>query len=107
MAANTEKLALPEGQDGTAEHQTDSYGSKSDNSGKSIAITVPGARQKMEIVCVIDLHNSTHLSERKKAFEEAKQSCSQINTDYLVHHIQVTNVVLKTTALALKSLAYF
>ena len=93
MAATNDKITLvPEVQESSSyENQTDSYGSKSDNSGKSITITTQnpfGARQRMEIVCVIDLHSSSHLNERKKAFEEAKLACAQINTD-LVQHIQV------------------
>ena len=62
---------------------TDSYGSKSDHSGKFLH------RPKMDVVVVIDLNHHTGLSERKKAYEEVKITCAAIN-NVAVHHIQVS-----------------
>lgn len=65
---------------------TDSVGSKSDHSGNT-AIVPHAARPKMDVVFVIDLQNSVHLSQRKKAFEDVKNACAMLNAN--CHHVQV------------------
>lgn len=61
---------------------TDSVGTHSDLSGNTAVITRP----RMDVVCVIDLQQSEHLCQRKKAFEEIKQACCLVNAK--LHHIQ-------------------
>ncbi|KAJ8682464.1 hypothetical protein QAD02_018256 [Eretmocerus hayati] len=60
---------------------TDSVGAHSDLSGNTIS-----HRPKMDVVCVMDLQQSEHLTHRKKAFEEVKLACTMANTK--LHHIQ-------------------
>lgn len=40
----------------------------------------------MDVACVLDLQQTEHLIQRKKAFEEVKQACSLVNAK--LHHIQ-------------------
>ena len=61
---------------------TDSFGSKSDHSGKFLH------RPKMDVVVVIDLNHHIGLNDRKKSFEEVKMTCAAMN-NVSVHHIQV------------------
>jgi len=65
--------------------QTDSLGSKSDNSGKTTITN--WTRPKLDVACVIDLHKSHHHPEREQAFDDVKFACSDI-PDCVVHHIQ-------------------
>jgi len=65
--------------------QTDSLGSRSDNSGKTTITN--WTRPKLDIACVIDLHRSQHHPEREKAYEDVKYACGGI-PDSVVHHIQ-------------------
>jgi len=67
--------------DGTG--QTDSFGSKSDNSGKT-TVTNAYAKPKLDVVCVVDLHQPQRLAVRKKAFEEVKKAL----IGSTLHHIQ-------------------
>ena len=62
---------------------TDSYGSKSDHSGKFVH------RPRMDVVVVIDLNHHSGLSDRKKAFDEVKITCASMN-NVAVHQIQVS-----------------
>ena len=62
---------------------TDSYGSKSDHSGKFLH------RPRMDVVVVIDLNHHSGLCDRKKAFEEVKITCASMN-NVAVHQIQVS-----------------
>jgi hypothetical protein len=73
------------GEIGTNEQQTDSYGSRSDYSGK---FPTASSRPKMDVVCVIDLHNHVYLNDRKKAFEDVKTACASMN-NVSIQHIQV------------------
>ncbi|KAK6633749.1 hypothetical protein RUM44_004356 [Polyplax serrata] len=43
------------------------------------------SRPQMDVACVIDLHQPEHLSQRKRALEELKIACNQINAQ--LHHI--------------------
>jgi len=70
--------------DGTG--QTDSFGSKSDNSGKT-TVTNAYTKPRLEIVVVIDLHQPQQLSVRKKALEDVKFSCGSLSYA-TVHHVQ-------------------
>ncbi|XP_023349518.1 mitogen-activated protein kinase kinase kinase 15, partial [Eurytemora carolleeae] len=70
--------------DGTG--QTDSLGSKSDNSGKT-TVTNLYPKPKLDIVCVVDLHQAQHQSTRKRAYEDVKFACGAI-AYATVHHIQ-------------------
>lgn len=45
------------------------------------------SRPQMDVACVIDLHQPEHLSQRKRALEELKIACNQINAQ--LHHITV------------------
>lgn len=69
---------------------TDSIGSdrRSEASGHGVggATPVPG-RGRMDIVCVIDLHQSEYLSYRKKAFDEVRQAAVAVNAN--CYHVQV------------------
>eukprot|EP00092_Neocalanus_flemingeri_P056406 GFUD01066862.1.p1 GENE.GFUD01066862.1~~GFUD01066862.1.p1 ORF type:complete len:1314 (-),score=252.38 GFUD01066862.1:291-4232(-) len=65
--------------------QTDSLGSKSDNSGKTTVTN--WCRPKLDVACVIDLHKSHHHPERERAFDDVKFACGGI-PDSVVHHIQ-------------------
>jgi len=62
---------------------TDSVGTQSDISGHT---TVPG-RPRMDVACVLDLQQSEHLVQRKKALDEVRQACNLVNAN--IHHIQV------------------
>lgn len=62
---------------------TDSVGTHSDISGHT---TVPG-RPRMDVACVLDLQQSEHLAQRKKALDEVRQACNLVNAN--IHHIQV------------------
>lgn len=48
--------------------------------------TVASNRFRMDVVCVIDLHQPEHLQHRKRALEEIKQACSLVNAN--LHHVQ-------------------
>lgn len=61
---------------------TDSVGTQSDISGHT---TVPG-RPRMDVACVLDLQQSEHLVQRKKALDEVRQACNLVNAN--IHHIQ-------------------
>ncbi|KAL0108005.1 hypothetical protein PUN28_014935 [Cardiocondyla obscurior] len=61
---------------------TDSVGTQSDISGHT---TVPG-RPRMDVACVLDLQQSEHLAQRKKALDEIRQACNLVNAN--MHHIQ-------------------
>ncbi|XP_011638279.1 mitogen-activated protein kinase kinase kinase 5 [Pogonomyrmex barbatus] len=61
---------------------TDSVGTHSDISGHT---TVPG-RPRMDVACVLDLQQSEHLAQRKKALDEVRQACNLVNAN--IHHIQ-------------------
>ncbi|XP_020288969.1 mitogen-activated protein kinase kinase kinase 15 isoform X1 [Pseudomyrmex gracilis] len=61
---------------------TDSVGTQSDISGHT---TVPG-RPRMDVACVLDLQQSEHLAQRKKALDEVRQACNLVNAN--IHHIQ-------------------
>lgn len=65
--------------------QTDSVGSRSDNSGRTIW-TAATYKTRMEVVCVIDLHNAARLSDRRCAYEEVKYACAFMGQN--VQHIQ-------------------
>jgi len=71
--------------------QTDSLGSKSDNSGKTTVTNWAGTRPRLDVACVIDLHQSQHLTDRKRAFEDVKSACSAI-AHANVHHIKFANL---------------
>lgn len=49
--------------------------------------TVASNRFRMDVVCVIDLHQPEHLQHRKRALEEIKQACTLVNAN--LHHVQV------------------
>ncbi|XP_017889680.1 mitogen-activated protein kinase kinase kinase 15 isoform X2 [Ceratina calcarata] len=61
---------------------TDSVGTHSDISGHT---TVSG-RPRMDVACVLDLQQSEHLAQRKRALEEVRQACNLVNAN--MHHIQ-------------------
>lgn len=61
---------------------TDSVGSES-------SLPLCQQRPRMDVACVLDLHQPEHLSHRKKALEELKQACHLVNAE--LHHIQVNN----------------
>ena len=86
--ATSDKLSLSEPFEIiTGEHQTDSFGSRSDYSGKFSQQLNP-SRPRMDVICIIDLQNHLFLSDRKKAFEEIKLACSELK-NVAVHHISV------------------
>lgn len=45
---------------------------------------VPLGRPRMDVVCVIDMHQSENLNHRKCAFEEIKQACISVNANFIV-----------------------
>lgn len=51
------------------------------------SIHLSTTRPQMDVACVLDLHQPEHLSHRKKAFEELKIACNQVNAQ--LHHITV------------------
>nr|CAD7429623.1 unnamed protein product [Timema monikensis] len=57
---------------------TDSVGSHSD---LSIHTTVTLPKPRMDVACVIDLHQPEHLSHRKRALEEVKQACALVHAN--------------------------
>nr|CAD7256032.1 unnamed protein product [Timema shepardi] len=57
---------------------TDSVGSHSD---LSIHTTVTLPKPRMDVACVIDLHQPEHLSQRKRALEEVKQACALVHAN--------------------------
>ncbi|XP_043471010.1 mitogen-activated protein kinase kinase kinase 15 isoform X1 [Leptopilina heterotoma] len=61
---------------------TDSVGTHSD---VSVLTTISG-RPRMDVACVLDLHQPEHLAQRKKAFEEIKHACNLVNAK--MHYIQ-------------------
>ena len=80
--------------DSPGTHTTDSVGSnysRSDYSGKGFPTSVSPARPRMDIICVIDFQNHVCLSDRKKAFEEIKNTSSSWEP-VTVHHIQVSSI---------------
>ena len=67
---------------------TDSVGSRSDTSVYGPGgVTPTSGRLRMDAVCVIDLHRSEFINQRKKAFEEVRQACVAVNSN--CHHVQV------------------
>ncbi|KAG8238445.1 hypothetical protein J437_LFUL002902 [Ladona fulva] len=63
---------------------TDSVGSQSD---VSVGCGGVGStKPRMDVVCVLDVHQPEHLSERKKALEEVKHACTLVNAR--CHQIQ-------------------
>ena len=67
---------------------TDSVGSRSDTSVYGPGgVTPTSGKFRMDAVCVIDLHRSEFLGQRKKAFEEVRQACVAVNSN--CHHVQV------------------
>ena len=68
--------------------QTDSLGSRSDNSGRTAVWTQAASKPRMEVVCVIDHHHPVRLADRRRAFEEVKYACSVMGS-VNVQHIQV------------------
>ena len=92
--ATSDKLSFP-GEafgdigDSPGTHTTDSFGSH--YSGKSFPTSVSPARPRMDIICVIDFQNHVCLSDRKKAFEEIKNTSSSWEP-VTVHHIQVSSI---------------
>lgn len=84
--ATPDKLLLSEPFEMSTDNPgTDSYGSKSDHSGKFLH------RPRMDVVVVIDLNHHSGLSDRKKAFEEVKITCAAMN-NVAVHQIQASLV---------------
>lgn len=65
--------------------QTDSLGSRSDNSGRTTVWSQAASKPRLEVVCVIDHHYPVKLAERKRAFEEVKYACPVMGS---VQHIQ-------------------
>ncbi|XP_043517864.1 mitogen-activated protein kinase kinase kinase 15 isoform X5 [Frieseomelitta varia] len=61
---------------------TDSIGTHSDISGHT---TISG-RPRMDVACVLDLQQSEHLAQRRRALEEVRQACNLVNAN--MHHIQ-------------------
>lgn len=47
-----------------------------------------GGRPRMDVVCVIDIHQTENLMHRKCALDEIKQACSSVNAN--IQHIQVS-----------------
>lgn len=70
---------------------TDSVGTQSDISGHT---TVTG-RPRMDVACVLDLQQSEHLAQRKRALDEVRQACNLVNAN--IHHIQVYIFIQKLT----------
>ena len=68
--------------------QTDSLGSRSDNSGRTAVWTAAASKPRMEVVCVIDHHHPYKLADRRRAFDEVKYACSVMGS-VNVQHIQV------------------
>lgn len=68
---------------------TDSVGSRSDTSGPGGGPITPvsGRLLRMDAVCVIDLHQTECLNQRKKALDEVRQACVAVNAN--CHHVQV------------------
>jgi mitogen-activated protein kinase kinase kinase 5 len=111
MAASKQKLATEaelvvagETTSSGSTHTTDSIGSRSSErttvagggsgaTGSGLAHSGPSTTSlhkqlpRMEVVCVIDLHFSKYLSERKSAFEEVRLMCSAMG-NHNVTHIQ-------------------
>jgi hypothetical protein len=73
--------------------QTDSLGSRSDNSGRTAVWSQAASKPKMEVVCVIDHHHPTRLADRRRAYDEVKYACTVMGS-VNVQHIQVRNNVL-------------
>lgn len=69
---------------------TDSVGSHSDVSSNTMQVSNPQGRPHMDVVCVIDICHTDHLSDRKKALEEVKQACLHVGVN--VNHIQFNNL---------------
>ncbi|PSN44121.1 Mitogen-activated protein kinase kinase kinase 15 [Blattella germanica] len=65
---------------------TDSVGSHSDASGHTTVTSHQAQRPRMDVVCVIDLHQPEHLAHKKRALEEVRQACALVNAN--MNHIQ-------------------
>lgn len=50
------------------------------------------SRTKMDIVCVIDVVQTSNLSHRKRALEEVKQACMMVNANLFI--VSVPNIVV-------------
>ena len=77
--------------DGGSQGQTDSLGSRSDNSGRTAVWTRAASKPRMEVVCVIDHIHPVKLADRRRAFEEVKYACSVMGS-VNVQHIQVSGL---------------
>lgn len=66
---------------------TDSVGSHSDASGHTTVTSHQVQRPRMDVVCVIDVHQPEHLAHRKRASDEVRQACVLVNAN--MNHIQV------------------
>lgn len=66
---------------------TDSVGSHSDASGHTTVTSHQVQRPRMDVVCVIDVHQPEHLAHRKRALDEVRQACVLVNAN--MNHIQV------------------
>jgi mitogen-activated protein kinase kinase kinase 5 len=66
---------------------TDSVGSHSDASGHTTVTSHQVQRPRMDVVCVIDVHQPEHLTHRKRALDEVRQACVLVNAN--MNHIQV------------------
>lgn len=84
---SVEAHLLATGESGS-QGQTDSLGSRSDNSGRTTVWTKAASKPRMEVVCVIDHHHPTKLADRRRAFEEVKYACSVMGS-VNIQHIQV------------------
>lgn len=60
--------------------QTDSMSNLSDLSANT---AIPSVRPRMDVICVIDTHQTENLNHRKYAFEEIKLACSAVNANFI------------------------
>lgn len=89
---SVEAHLLATGESGS-QGQTDSLGSRSDNSGRTTVWTRAASKPRMEVVCVIDHHHPTKLADRRRAFEEVKYACSVMGS-VNIQHIQVCSSII-------------
>lgn len=60
---------------------TDSVSSHSDASGHTTVTPHQVQRPRMDVVCVIDVHQPEHLAHRKRALDEVRQACVLVNAN--------------------------